>query len=156
MEQLLSHSSIKKIEIQASYLQIYCETITDLLYQSDSVNGVPPHLSIRENGANNVYVEGLSRTKISSLEDLWFVLQQGDNNRSTATTNMNETSSRSHAALLLTIVSREDGQDMGEETSLPVRASHDRDDGGVLYRESTLVLVDLAGSERAAASDGES
>jgi tRNA(Met) C34 N-acetyltransferase TmcA len=85
-------------------------------------------LLIRERSYGQVYVEGLSSYNIKSLIDLRAVLDRGDANRYTASTNINETSSRSHAALIIKVVSPADSEKQRQESS--------------------LTLVDLAGSER--------
>lgn len=148
-----------------SYLQIYCEVISDLLIcqQDDearnavavtvpvptpvgllSPGGVgynPNQLVIREKNGN-VFVEGLSKTRITSLTDLEDVLLKGDRNRSTATTNANQTSSRSHAALIITVTMR-------DEVDPEIEQKADaQSQANISYCESTLVIVDLAGSER--------
>lgn len=143
MQHILSYSKCK-IEIWASYLQIYCENVSDLLVSSsnnisNSDQQVKTILQIREH-SGTTYVDGLSRMKIESMDDLWEVLRKGDVNRTTAATNSNSTSSRSHAALIITLVST----DNGENEKKGYR------------RESSLILVDLAGSERASASEGRS
>lgn len=137
-----------------SYLQIYCEVISDLLICEPEVDynaisepvsapslalatGVgfnPNHLAIREK-EGKVFVEGLSKMRINSLQDLDEVLIRGDKNRNTATTNVNQTSSRSHAALIITVIIRDK---VGKSPGV----------GHNSYSESTLVIVDLAGSER--------
>jgi hypothetical protein len=97
---------------------------------------------------NGVYVEGLSKIRVSSLDDLWDVLSKGDQNRTTAVTNLNEQSSRSHAALIISILIPEDDS--------PLDNPADNMKNGLLkrYKEGKLLLVDLAGSERAKASEG--
>lgn len=132
---LMTHS-----ELHVSYLQIYCEIISDLLVPSNT------QLSIRERSGGTVYVEGLSRAQINSLEELTNVLNQGDANRVVAATNMNAVSSRSHAALIVTILSKADAAS-GQAKSMPGADSQ--------LRERSLVLVDLSGSERASASAGK-
>ena len=131
-------------ELWVSYLQIYCEIVSDLLNPAGSGSaegGETLQLSIREKGGR-VFVEGLSRAPITNMQDLVNILARGDANRNTAETNMNATSSRSHAALMVSIMVPE-----ADKKTTP-RA------GPQSYRESSLVLVDLAGSERATASVG--
>ncbi len=94
IEHLLSNQVDTQCEIWASYLQIYCETITDLLWQPSNTEALDPAaptrivaysanqpLMLRERatgsaqgttgaGASGVYVEGLSRYKVQSAEDL--------------------------------------------------------------------------------------
>ena len=229
IQQLLLATSGNRGEIWVSYLQIYCEVITDLLastpindqitstiglnnsqkanntiinsvassrpQQSIQQQSIPQQsipqqsipqqqqqpqlqqLSIRERGGI-VFVEGLSRMRITKLSDLDDVLHMGDINRNTASTNLNETSSRSHAALIVTIIKREDtitsGLDIVDDTqnitdssktttittditntNNKLKSMITQPIGGVVsYQESKLVIVDLAGSERAAASEG--
>ena len=122
--------------IYVSYLQIYCEMITDLMIDPETAYMTP--LSIRERDGV-VFVEGLSRFKVSSVQDIYEILSKGDEYRITASTNMNETSSRSHAAIMITIAMDE------PSVKEPVKK----------IRESSLVLVDLAGSERVTATQGQ-
>ena len=163
--QLLDQKLQSDIQIQISYLQIYCENITDLLADSEHIGGIDEagggygrtathKLSIREKKGGNVYVEGLRRYNVTTVADFTTLLERGDQARSTACTNMNETSSRSHAALLVHIIKKVSKMDLGEnkDSSTPVENQGEDDSG---RRESTLVLVDLAGSERASASEGK-
>ena len=120
-------------DIWVSYLQIYCEVISDLLVPSNS------QLSIRERGGN-VYVEGLSRSQVSSLADLNRIMDTGDANRVTAATTMNAVSSRSHAALIVTL---SPSTATSANTAVPGSTGVDSQ-----LRERSLVIVDLSGSER--------
>jgi hypothetical protein len=136
--------------IYVSYLQIYCEIITDLLSIPNSNNNdtisPPIPLSIRERDGC-VFVDGLSRYKVSNSQDIYDILAIGDVNRITAVTNINETSSRSHAAIMITIA-MEEPTTTSDSPSQPLLPQQHR------IRESSLVLVDLAGSERSTASQG--
>ena len=105
----------------------------------------PNHLHIRER-AGCVFVEGLSRSRITSVDDLKELLAKGDLNRHTASTNMNETSSRSHAALIVTIIMRDN--DGHCETEVSSTGAAEKEGGHLSYSESSLIIVDLAGSER--------
>ena len=71
-------------------------------------------------------------------------------NRCTASTNMNETSSRSHAALMITITMRDDIPEVDESNKNTdnVAIAADNSNGKpASYRESSLVIVDLAVSD---------
>ena len=124
-------------DISISYLQIYCEMVGDLLNPNCGT------LSIRERSEGSIFVEGISKSKIACLEDLKTVLSTGEMNRSTASTLMNSSSSRSHAALIVTI-------SFTGQTSSQTGANL----SDARKRESSLILVDLAGSERSTASNG--
>ena len=156
IEQLLQATRTTEGELWVSYLQIYCEIVSDLLNpagvpeggnftSSSSSSETPLQLSIREKGGR-VFVEGLSRAPITNMQDLVNVLARGDANRATAETNMNATSSRSHAALMVSVLMPEDLPDLARTGKKGAVAQ--------TFRESLLVLVDLAGSERATASAG--
>ncbi len=149
-------SSNNKIELWVSYLQIYCEMITDLLdVDGDScgdpttgyINSGTGNLSIREK-EGKVYVDGLKRVPLRNKSDFHDILSYGDKNKIIAETNMNATSSRSHSVLLVTVMipepSNDDTNTYIDSNKRPYKA----------YKESTLFLVDLAGSERASASVG--
>jgi hypothetical protein len=120
-----------------SYLQIYCEVLTDLL------DPRPVSLSIRESGRNGVFVDNLSEITINSNSDVREALERGNNARFTAATNANATSSRSHAAILIKVITADDlAEGSNSSDALQPKAKSKS------IREGTLVLVDLAGSER--------
>lgn len=103
----------------------------------------PNHLAIREKNGN-VFVEGLSTVRVQCLDGLDEILRRGERNRNTASTNANQTSSRSHAALIIKVIMREDQDDQITDQSDLQSPS----EGLTSFCESTLVIVDLAGSER--------
>ena len=131
--ELMNNNNNKTI-ITVSYLQIYCEIITDLINPTSD-----EPLVIREKPNGNLYIENISKIRLTSLEDIYEVLNKGDMNRSTAKTAMNNTSSRSHAIMMVTIMQ----PDVSHSSS-----------NQEIYKESTLTLVDLAGSERYSATIG--
>jgi kinesin family protein 5 len=82
-------------------------------------------------------VDGLSRSRVTSLNDINALLDRGDSVRATASTNANDTSSRSHAILTITLRKNND-----------VNSASSSSNNNNNITESNLVLVDLAGSER--------
>jgi hypothetical protein len=68
------------------------------------------------------------------MNELYDVLNKGNQNRNIASTNINQTSSRSHTAIIVNISNIAD--------------SNNNSNTNRTIRESSLVLVDLAGSER--------
>jgi hypothetical protein len=72
LQYILNSPLMAYSEIHVSYLQIYCEIICDLLVPSNT------QLTIRERsgGGGGLYVEGLSRSQVGSLEDLTRVMNQ--------------------------------------------------------------------------------
>eukprot|EP01031_Cornospumella_fuschlensis_P026191 gene26191-31628_t len=134
------------VRIWASFVQIYCEVITDLLPDTSSSPNTPnnsfqdlPALYLRERGGDGgVYIEGVARYKVEDQDDIQALLERGDQNRAMGCTNFNTHSSRSHAILLIHVLIPEG--DVGDSMGA--------------HREGRLMLVDLAGSERVYAAAG--
>ncbi|XP_042364267.1 kinesin-like protein KIF22 [Plectropomus leopardus] len=108
--------------IGMSYLEIYNEKVLDLLSPSSQ------DLPIREDKDKNILIPGLTHTTISSFSDFDKHFVPASLNRTTASTKLNQRSSRSHAILLIKVVRTQ-------------RALPHRQQTGKLY------LIDLAGSE---------
>jgi hypothetical protein len=83
--------------IRASYLQIYNETISDLL-KTDRTS-----LQIREDRRRGVFVEGLSEWAVRSPAEIYNLMQRGQSARVSASTKMNDVSSRSHAVFIIIV-----------------------------------------------------
>ena len=94
--------------ITASFLEIYNEEINDLLNPTGKStapmgNKKAKKLQIRESPELGIYVEGLYELVVHSADDLLRLIQQGNNFRHVAATNMNEQSSRSHSCFTIKI-----------------------------------------------------
>ena len=118
-------------------LEIYNDEVYDLLDLglSSRSTGIPRKktLDIRLSAENTVEVPGLVKESVSTVTEVLNVLDRGNSNRATASTNLNEHSSRSHMVLQVEVTSG-----LGEAMST-----------------GTLYLVDLAGSERVRKSEVE-
>ncbi|XP_070157084.1 kinesin-like protein unc-104 isoform X3 [Polyergus mexicanus] len=117
-----------KYSVEVSYMEIYCERVRDLLNPKNRGN-----LRVREHPLYGPYVEDLSKLAVLSYEDIHDLIDEGNKARTVAATNMNETSSRSHA--VFTIFFTQQQQDCAT--------------GLMTEKVSKISLVDLAGSERA-------
>ena len=117
-----------KFIIRASYLQIYNESISDLLKPEKK------NLQIREDKKKGIYVDLLSEWAVRTPVDLYALLKRGASYRTTAATLMNDVSSRSHAVFVITVEQMKTENIKGQtHTQIKV---------------GKLNLVDLAGSER--------
>ena len=113
-------------KIEASYLEIYQETVRCLL------NPKKDNLKVREHPTTGPYIEDLTKLVINDYKDIIRLMDDGNKVRTVAETNMNDKSSRSHAIFQITLT----------QTRLYSKnVSHDN--------VSKINLVDLAGSERA-------
>uniref|UniRef100_A0A667XDG4 plus-end-directed kinesin ATPase n=1 Tax=Myripristis murdjan TaxID=586833 RepID=A0A667XDG4_9TELE len=114
--------------VEVSYMEIYCERVRDLLNPKNKGN-----LRVREHPLLGPYVEDLSKLAVTSYTDIADLMDAGNKARTVAATNMNETSSRSHAVFTIVFTQRK----------------HDTETDLSTEKVSKISLVDLAGSERA-------
>lgn len=84
------------LQVEVSYMEIYCERVRDLLNPKNKGN-----LKVREHPLLGPYVEDLSKLAVTSYEDIHDLIDEGNKARTVAATNMNETSSRSHAVFTI-------------------------------------------------------
>ncbi|KAI8089213.1 uncharacterized protein BX664DRAFT_332435 [Halteromyces radiatus] len=83
-----------QFEVSVSFLELYNEDIVDLLSPSKKEM---PNLSIREDHHGNIHWSGVREEKVFNSKELFDYLKKGSIARTTASTDMNHTSSRSHA-----------------------------------------------------------
>ncbi|XP_027563494.1 kinesin-like protein KIF1C, partial [Neopelma chrysocephalum] len=102
---------------QVSYLEIYCERVRDLL-NPKSRGG----LRVREHPLLGPYVQDLSRLAVASFADIADLMDSGNKARTVAATNMNETSSRSHAVFTI-VFSQRRRDPLSDLTTEKVRAA---------------------------------
>ncbi|KAJ8761678.1 hypothetical protein K2173_004454 [Erythroxylum novogranatense] len=122
-----------KYKMQASMLEIYNETIRDLLSANKSSgttdSGVPgKQYTIKHDANGNTHVTDLTIIDVSTIDEISSLLLQAAQSRSVGRTQMNEQSSRSHFVFTLRI----SGVNEGTEQQV----------------QGVLNLIDLAGSER--------
>ncbi|KAI9014813.1 hypothetical protein BC832DRAFT_546541 [Gaertneriomyces semiglobifer] len=116
--------------VEVSYMEIYNEKVRDLLNIN---NG---SLRVRESPSLGPYVEDLSKLVVASYEDIAGLMEIGNQARTVGATNMNASSSRSHAIFTIMLTQR--------QTDSALHLSSEK--------VSRICLVDLAGSERADAT----
>ncbi|XP_062951415.1 kinesin-like protein KIF18A [Cynocephalus volans] len=114
-----------------SYLEVYNEQIRDLL-----VNSGP--LAVREDAQKGVVIQGLTLHQPRSSEEILQLLDNGNKNRTQHPTDMNATSSRSHAVFQIYLRQQDKTASINQNV-----------------RIAKMLLVDLAGSERASATSAK-
>ncbi|KAL2136392.1 hypothetical protein VTI74DRAFT_4036 [Chaetomium olivicolor] len=114
--------------VEVSYLEIYNERVRDLLNPANKGN-----LKVREHPSTGPYVEDLAKLVVGSFQEIEHLMDEGNKARTVAATNMNETSSRSHAVFTLMLTQKR----FDPETKMEME------------KAAKISLVDLAGSERA-------
>lgn len=125
----------KATEVSLSYLEIYNETIRDLLVPGGSNGGNKSGLMLREDSNQSVSVAGLSSHHPQNVQQVMDMIMRGNEYRTMSPTEANATSSRSHAVLQINIAQKDRNADVNEPHTM-----------------ATFSIIDLAGSERASAT----
>ena len=141
---LFGETDCSTVVIKASYVELYNETIQDLLAPEGRVPLSAPssdrkigkehrkRLVVRELPTSGVYIDGLTHHLVTSVEEVNQLLADGAVARAMASTRKNATSSRSHTIFTLSITQETD-------TGASIES-----------KTSRIRIVDLAGSESAA------
>ena len=168
-----------KFQVFASFLELYNEDLLDLLNPAPKASGDRPRtaggsatergwgeLSIREDGQGGIMWVGVKEEECRSPDELMRLLQKGSLCRTTGATDMNMTSSRSHAIFSITLKQqtfspapqeRGTGEGAGgllktadSELTIDSNETIDPENSpGTWHRlVSKFHFVDLAGSER--------
>lgn len=124
------------ITVRVSYLEIYNESLFDLLSTLPYVGPAVTPVTIVEN-PHGVFIKGLSVHLTGQEEDAFSLLFEGETNRIIASHTMNKNSSRSHCIFTIYV------------------EAHSRTLSDEKYITSKINLVDLAGSERLSKSGSE-
>ncbi|XP_002461304.1 kinesin-like protein KIN-14N [Sorghum bicolor] len=119
-----------RYKMQASMLEIYNETIRDLLVTNRMAaqDGGPTKYSIKHDANGNTIVSDLTVVDVTTINEVSSLLRRAAQSRSVGRTQMNEESSRSHCVFTLRIFGVNEGTDQ--------------------QVQGVLNLIDLAGSER--------
>ena len=89
--QIEAASDTMKYVVTVSMAEIYNEKINDLLNKDNKDD-----LKIKETKEKVVFIADLTEISAGDKEEVLYLMKKGSKNRVTATTNMNDTSSRSH------------------------------------------------------------
>lgn len=124
--------------VRVSYFEVYNEHVRDLLSPPrSSSDNHPYYLKIRESPTEGPYIKDLTDLPVKNYHELLRYMHLGDSNRTTASTKMNDTSSRSHAVF----------------TIMLKQIHHELSTDATTERLARIRLVDLAGSERAKSTE---
>ena len=130
-EQIKNDKDIIDSQIGVSFIEIYNESINDLL-DSSKVN-----LDLRETANREVIVNNLTEIKIKNHEQALNLLIKGNESRIVASTKLNEKSSRSHVIFRLNI----------EITKNVKKNNFGEEEIEKVLLKNHINLIDLAGSE---------
>ena len=128
-----NEENINNIMITCSYIQIYNEKIYDLLDLSSEEDEVPNSnnkikkgqtIKIKTDKSNGLIIDGANEIRAPTYQDMFDILETGENNRKIRQTSKNNMSSRSHTIFMINVIDTKSNY------------------------KSKIKLCDLAGSER--------
>ncbi|KAJ7513948.1 hypothetical protein O6H91_23G020400 [Diphasiastrum complanatum] len=153
MEDILADISPEHDTLTVSYLQLYMETVQDLLApERDNI------AIVEDPKTGDVSLPGTTLVELKDQKSFLELLQTGEANRFASNTKLNTESSRSHALLLVNVKrSAKNKQEkdfvIHNENGNSVHVS--KGHRVPTIRKSKLLIVDLAGSERVDKSGSE-
>lgn len=112
--------------IKCSFIELYNEDLKDLLNDDGEKNRLRMFETRKPNGHNELMILNLKEVYINNSVEGLNALKKGISKRTTATTKLNEVSSRSHTIFTINLYKQQDND---------------------CFRMSKMNLVDLAGSE---------
>ena len=119
----IAHSEHRKFSVQASFMELYNETVNDLLNDSNK------NLDLKEN-LQGIYIKNLTVKEVKTVDEALICLHEGDQVKKIGETLLNAQSSRSHTIFRLVISSVPNIVTLNDTPKI-----------------SQLNIVDLAGSE---------
>ncbi|TYI11675.1 hypothetical protein ES332_A09G223900v1 [Gossypium tomentosum] len=150
MEDILADVSLESDSVSVSYLQLYMESLQDLL---DPTND---NISIVEDPkSGDVSLPGATLVEIRDQQSFLELLQLGEAHRYAANTRLNTESSRSHALLMVHVKRSVKGRELAHSSQNGNSTNMAKSLRPTLVRKGKLVVVDLAGSERIDKSGSE-
>eukprot|EP00756_Hemistasia_phaeocysticola_P024840 Hpha_TRINITY_DN15974_c5_g2::TRINITY_DN15974_c5_g2_i1::g.71188::m.71188/K17915/KIF14; kinesin family member 14 len=132
----LDNCGAEKPEVHCQFYEIYMERVRDLLHDDTGFHD----LRVRNHPISGPFIEGLTSHPVPDAAALLRLVTRGSRERTTSATPSNDTSSRSHAVLEISV-------------RIP-EVVHSRGSEVVSATTSKLNLVDLAGSERISTAPG--
>lgn len=155
------------IEVSCSFLELYNEEFRDLLtptsgsgnlFASGQINRSALKSPIRiteDPETHQILIMGAHQEHVKSTNELLGCLMRGADNRTVGTTNMNASSSRSHAIFTIYVSQRSQDENKNGIKQIITDNNADLGSGSITFKSSKFHFVDLAGSERAKRTKAE-
>lgn len=150
MEDILSSINMETDSLMVSYLQLYMETIQDLLNPAN--DNIP---IVEDQKTGDVSLPGATVVEIRDQQSFMELLRIGEAHRFAANTKLNTESSRSHAILMVQVRRSVMGRDTDFNAENEGSTHLANNFKPPMIRKGKLIVVDLAGSERIHKSGSE-
>ncbi|XP_023331302.1 kinesin-like protein KIF21A isoform X3 [Eurytemora carolleeae] len=134
-----------EFKVSLQFMELYNEEILDL-FDATTSKAKKSGIRIHEDSNGTIYTLGMTSKNVKSEEETLNCLRSGAFNRTTASTNMNDQSSRSHAIFTLYIQQQRQSRTdlhLGDDDAEVMPSNED-----VEHLSAKFHFVDLAGSER--------
>lgn len=127
-------------------MEIYNEKVRDL-FNPDGDGGGLHGLKVRDNPQTGPYVEGLSRTILTSYKEFEHLLNEGNAVRTVAATQMNATSSRAHTVfqIVFTTTTHDEETNKSSAKTSKINLVDCQSCGGDEYSEALLATTERTG-----------
>uniref|UniRef100_A0A8D0ALW5 Kinesin family member 21A n=1 Tax=Sander lucioperca TaxID=283035 RepID=A0A8D0ALW5_SANLU len=135
---------VPEFKINAQFLELYNEEVLDL-FESTRDTKQKSHIKIHEDATGGIYTVGVTTRNVSSEAEMMQCLKLGALSRTTASTQMNVQSSRSHAIFTIHLCQVRVCQE-SETDNRVSNGNSEMDEYETLTAK--FHFVDLAGSER--------
>lgn len=132
-------------KVTVQFMELYNEELIDL-FDFDNNRGRKSNVKIHEDANGNIYTMGVTMKPVNSAQDTLNCLQQGALSRTTASTNMNAQSSRSHAIFAIHVKQQRVVKLCADDDDKPSSDNINNYEYEMLTAKFNF--VDLAGSER--------
>ncbi|XP_040567883.2 LOW QUALITY PROTEIN: kinesin-like protein KIF21A [Lepeophtheirus salmonis] len=141
-----------EFKVSTQFMELYNEEVIDLFDMKTSLPNISKKSGIRihEDSNGNIYTVGVTTRTVRSKEETMSALKSGAFNRTTASTNMNDQSSRSHAIFTIHIEQQRHIPPSKSSSNLEDsnKDENTTDEGELEILTAKFHFVDLAGSER--------
>ncbi|KAF9108512.1 Kinesin-like protein kif21b [Mortierella sp. AM989] len=149
----MEKDSAMEYQVYVSFLELYNEELIDLLQTQPRTR--KDTIQVREDGFGGISWQGVKEQQVNSAQELLDWLQKGSLCRTTAATDMNQTSSRSHAIFSVILkqqrseeIEELDGNNEQVSPSVAPTTTKSTNEKSLKKLASKFHFVDLAGSER--------
>ncbi|KAK1906277.1 Kinesin-like protein KIF21A [Dissostichus eleginoides] len=141
---------VPEFKINAQFLELYNEEVLDLFDSTRDIEArkMRSTIKIHEDASGGIYTVGVTTRTVATAEEMMQCLKLGALSRTTASTQMNSSSSRSHAIFTIHLCQVRVCSPDNDDNETDNRLAGDSEINEFETLSAKFHFVDLAGSER--------
>ncbi|KAI4803276.1 hypothetical protein KUCAC02_006827, partial [Chaenocephalus aceratus] len=141
---------VPEFKINAQFLELYNEEVLDLFDSTRDIEArkMRSTIKIHEDASGGIYTVGVTTRTVATAEEMMQCLKLGALSRTTASTQMNSSSSRSHAIFTIHLCQVRICSPDNDDNETDNRLAGDTEINEFETLSAKFHFVDLAGSER--------